>query len=94
MGITLETPELSVEEKVEVMKLQNQVLKGIFIPIDNPSAPDFKIDKEIERKSPSQRLRDVMYVWYTQQSLTEDFNDFYRKEMERLIEHVKGKLHD
>lgn len=49
------------------------------------------VEIEVEGKSKSQRLRNVLYIYHQQQG-GDDFNDFYAKEMERIIEHYKGKL--
>lgn len=46
----------------------------------------------IEGKSKSQRLRNVLYVYWQQKGGKKDFKDFYATEMERIIEHYKGKL--
>jgi len=53
LGMSLSTPELSTLEKVEVMHLQNNVLEAVFIPTDNPDVPDYKIDTDLEQKTPS-----------------------------------------
>ena len=45
------------------------------------------------KKSRSKRLRDVLYrVWEQHPKGFEDFEAFYRHEMERIIEHYKAKL--
>lgn len=50
---------------------------------------------EVESKTKSQRLRSVLYVYFEQNFTTStnaNFNEFYASEMEKLIEHYKGKL--
>ena len=49
-----------------------------------------EVDIEIEGKTKSQRLRNVLYVYCEQQG--EDFKDFYDNEMEKIIQHYKDKL--
>ena len=51
-----------------------------------------KQQAEGKAKTPSQRLRAVMYIWYQQSNRTVDFEVFYREKMEKLIDFVKGKL--
>jgi len=46
---------------------------------------------EVEGKTKSQRLRNVIYV-YGQQINIDNSNHFYASEMEKIIEHYKGKL--
>ena len=52
-----------------------------------------KVDIEIEGKTKSQRLRNVLHV-YNSQNDNIDFKEFYATEMERIIEHYKSKLLD
>lgn len=53
---------------------------------------------EVEGKSKSQRLRNVLYIYHKEQNITDkkdlhyDFKDFYALEMEKIIEHYKKKL--
>ncbi len=52
-------------------------------------------DLEVEGKTKSQRLRNVLYVLYEQttgQKDAEGFKDFYSNKMEQMIEHFKDKL--
>jgi hypothetical protein len=46
---------------------------------------------EVEGKTLSQRLRNVLYV-YNEQNQNEDFKEFYATEMNKIIEHYKSKL--
>lgn len=50
-----------------------------------------KTEIEVEGKTKSQRLRNVLYR-YNEQNGNKDFNSFYSAEMERIIEHYKNKL--
>lgn len=45
-----------------------------------------------KKKSPSQRLRAVLYRVHEQTGLNIDFESFYATELERMIEHYKSKL--
>ena len=61
--------------------------------LDSIQEEDIPIeDTEFQTKTPSQRLRGVLFrVWETEGSKGE-FNDYYRTEMERIINHFKNKL--
>jgi len=50
-------------------------------------APEFKTDK-----TPSQRLRGVLFVLWEQSGKQGDFDTFYKRKLEEVIEHFKGKL--
>jgi hypothetical protein len=49
---------------------------------------------EVEGKTKSQRLRNVIYILHQQSGLTNSFNDFYANKMEEIIQHFKDKLTD
>ena len=49
--------------------------------------PEFK-----DGKSPSQRLRNVIYVYWEQQGKQGDFETFRKQKMETLIDFIKSKL--
>jgi hypothetical protein len=92
LGISMGTPELSPEEKAEFMRLQGVNLIVLFNPLDEKDAPRYKIDRAVETKTPSERLRGVLYVMWEQSGMKGDFNEFYRSQMEKFIDLVKNKL--
>lgn len=47
---------------------------------------------EVEGKTKSQRLRNVLYILHQQTQPEQDFNSFYSENMEKIIEHYKSKL--
>jgi len=49
-------------------------------------------DIELNGKTQSQKLRDVLFVLNTQQNGGNDFDSFYKKKTEELIEFFKKKL--
>jgi hypothetical protein len=51
-----------------------------------------KTDIEVEGKTKSQRLRNVMYRLWEQKETSVNFNDFYSQRMEQLIEQIKDRL--
>lgn len=59
-------------------------------PIEPPEIP--KGDADSGTKSHSQRLRDVIFIYWKQKGSKGDFEMFYRTQLEKLIEHIKGKL--
>jgi hypothetical protein len=51
------------------------------------------VDADIETKTPSQRLRGVLYRNFEQDNKgCKDFKEYYRIEMEKIITHYKQKL--
>ena len=54
---------------------------------------ELKADYEDKRKTPSKRLRDVLFIAWKQHSEGyEDFEAYYNSKMNKFIEHVKSKL--
>lgn len=92
LGLSVATPELTPLEKAEVMGLQGQNLVCLLTPLDEKHAPLYKVDKEMESKTPSQRLRGVLYVYWESQGAKGDFDDFYKKYLNSIIESIKAKL--
>ena len=45
-----------------------------------------------KNKTESQRLRNVLFRIHEQQDVAEDFEIYYRNEMNKIIEHFKTKL--
>ena len=89
---SVETPELSSEEKAIFFELHGKNLIVTLKPMDYQKAEEYKINKDLENKSPSQRLRDVLYVYWRQLGSKGYFDDFYRKSLEKSIELVKQNL--
>ena len=91
LGLTLSTPELTAEEKVAFMELQNMDCKTLFEPLSE-KADLIEIKGETETKTSSQRLRGCLFVLWEQEGKQGDFEQFYKTKMEKIIDWVKGKL--
>lgn len=93
LAISGVTPELSAEEKVAFIEMQNIPLRAIFYPLGTKDIPTVKVEKDLEQRTPSQRLRNVMYrCWEKEKDI--EFEEYYRQQMERLIDLYKSKLDD
>ena len=92
LGVSLATPELSATEKTVFMDWMNRDLV-MLLQLDQDGAGNIKeVKGEFDRKTPSQRLRAAMYVWWKQAESARTFDDFYLEYMEKTIDHVKSKL--
>ena len=66
---------------------------GKIMASDIMDLPTLDIDKFDIKESPSKRMRNVMFVYFTKSGgKAEDFNIWYIKEMDRLIEKYKSKI--
>lgn len=93
LRLSIITPELTAEEKAEFMQLQAQNLEVLLNPLDKEiKAPAYKVASEFENKSPSLRLRNTLFVLWQQSGERGDYDDYYRKQMEKFIDAVKERL--
>lgn len=60
--------------------------------LDTVAVPTAKPDSGAAQKTPSQRLRAVLFVYFKQLGGSGDFEDFYRGKLEYLIDQYKAKL--
>jgi len=91
LGLSISTPELTVEEKSLFLELQGLNVNLLIEPLDGSEALH-KVTEKIEGKSPSNRLRSVIFIFWTQMGRKGDFEIFYRERMEKMISQVKEYL--
>lgn len=91
--LVFETQEVSSKEGFNLFEMRDRFGWLAFAPqkseLKIPEEP--AVNPRIE-KSPSQRLRNVIFVLWKQLGASGDFEDYYRKQMERMIEQVKERL--
>jgi hypothetical protein len=97
-GVTLGTQELTPEQATEVMKLANK-LCFVSFKIDPFTNQEEQIlaslegEPDLNAKSLSERLRNVLYVKWTQTPQGfKEFKDFYEHYMNRYIDNIKNTL--
>ncbi len=81
MKVIIYTPEMSAVDMALIFEAQK---KGIADEID--------VDYTQEGKTPSERLRNVLYCLFMEKKTAEIFDDFYRREVEKMIDSVKAQL--
>ena len=98
--LKFETRELLPEELMFILGCRQTEGRLVFASqeaeIDDSEV--LSIKETLDLKSHSQRLKDVLFVWYKQATQSQlfvgDFDTFYKQKMETIIEGVKTKLHD
>lgn len=85
LSLRFSTPELSTMEKVAVMELQNKELKILLQPTDSNEAM-VTIKKGVT--TPSQRLRAALHVAWSKSGRAGDFDTFYVRRMEVIINSI------
>ena len=93
VSLRFHTQELSKDDKVLLMEFVNSFGYLMFAlnEFDDADIPKDNV-KNQDGKSPSQRLRAVIYVEWRETNAGGDFEVYYRRYMERLINYVKGNL--
>lgn len=95
--ITLGTQELTPAQAAEIFQLNQKfcytaIKEETFQADEVDAIESLKTDLESE-KTPSQRLRAILYVNYQQKPEGyKDFTTYYQAKMERICEHYKSKL--
>jgi hypothetical protein len=86
------TPEMSSTEKVALFDLHNVLCEILIYPKGAKAVEVIKVNTEMEGKSPSTRLRAVIFVLWKQKGEKEAFEMFYSQTMDKIIEWVKKKI--
>jgi hypothetical protein len=95
LGYRVNTGELSSEEKAAFFELQNMNCLFIIRPLDVTTAGLVEVKSEVDTKTPSQRLRAVMFLlWRQNHEGHEQFDTFYKSKMDAFIEHLKEKIEE
>lgn len=95
LQLTFETQEINAEDMTTLFNLYNSlVYLGVKKTEINPDMLNIKdLPKEFKNdKSPSQRLRAVLYIYWEKNKPDKDFETFYKKKMEEFINLVKDKI--
>lgn len=92
ISFSASTPELTDDELGAFRKLTKTTVNAL-LEAQEGSEQVLEIKEKIDDgRSPSSRLRAVLFVWWEQLGRQDDFELFYRSKMETLIEGVKNKL--
>lgn len=94
--IVMETRELSGKDSAQLFDLRGRegwaILSPNEIKDEDVKLPTERADPSIGQKTPSQRLRAVLWKLHEQGHSGTDFESYYRIKMEGIIEQLKGRL--
>jgi hypothetical protein len=93
--LTFSTRELDGTDSAALFGLANKECWLLIAPddsLDSVDVPKAKPDSGTGQKTPGQRLRAVIFVYWKQAGAQGDFEEYYRQRLERLIEQFKAKL--
>lgn len=93
--LTVDCQEMSPEQEAELFRLKRKM--GWFFFLEKPEAeidpkalPDVAMDAK--EKTPSQRLRAVIWHHWDRSDKTLTFEQFYQQKMDGIINYLKDKL--
>ena len=92
--VAMETRELPGEDAATLFTLRNKEAWAILAPneLDESSIPKEKAESGTGAKTPTSRLRAVLFVYWKQKGSQGDFEGFYKTQVERIIDSIKEKL--
>lgn len=97
--ITLSTQEISPDYKTKIFEFHQEFCEILLSskPLDNKEIDEAGKDidplSSTNLKTPSQRLRNVLFLLFTQDNKGyKDFDSFYKIKMEEVINNFKAKL--
>ena len=97
LRLYVDTQELPPEDIAKIFKLKDvdgiiwTALKEVPLEEKDLDIPEV-IDRDTETKTPSQRLRAVLYRYWEQYKTGQDVELFYRRQMDSFINRIKDKL--
>jgi hypothetical protein len=99
LRLQVDTQELAPESNAELMRQYNKLGHFVFAESEVIKESDIPTTPlEDNQKTPSQRLRSTLFVWFKklqekgELKENSDFEYFYRHHTERLIENIKKKI--
>lgn len=96
LSLNFSTGELDSMETTVLIKLCRINLRMQLTPVGEAVEPPVEVKSEVASKTPSQRIRAVLFCLYKHRqatySIKETFEAFYSEEMNRIIESIKADL--
>ena len=92
MSLRFHTQEMTAQEKLQLLNFYQSFGYVLFKENSFTDADIPKEDASDKDKTPSQRLRAVIYIMWKQRGMNGDFEQFYNKKMEYIINQFKERL--
>lgn len=94
VSLKVETQELSSEETAKIFSFFQ---KQVWIAIAETSITKEQLNipevvDEMDKKSPSQRLRDRMFIYHKEKKMSTPFDEWYKGQLEKLGQNYLEKL--
>lgn len=92
LGFSASTGELNSVEKVALMELEGINVRLLIEPMDYVVEEKIEVKNEASSKTPSERLRAILFVEYRHLKPDQSFAEFYTKTMDAICEERKAML--
>lgn len=92
LSLRFATPELSPAEKAALFEIQGMNLRLLIQPLEGNPDELIDVKQEFQTKTPSMRLRAVLFVAWEQAGKPGEFETWYNHKMNFYIEDVKRTL--
>ena len=94
LTLKLETQELPSEDTAQIFALfQKQIWCALSeIPVTQEDLNIPETVDPLDKKSPSQRLRDRMFVYFKDKKPSDDFDSWYKGQLEKVGEKYLERL--
>lgn len=96
LKVSFGTQECDTSQAGNLFQLRGKYVKCLFSDTNITDLESALVDEQkmvgTKVKSPSKRLRSVMYLTWEKSGLDIDFDTYYSNELEKIIEHYKSKL--
>lgn len=94
LGLTISTPELATKEKAMFMELQGVNCEMTVKPLEG-KAENVVIEKDVNQKSQSQRIKNILYLlWKQKPEGFEEFTPYYKHKTDKIMDHYKTLIED
>lgn len=94
LGLSISTPELSPEEKGLFFELQGMNVKLLIEPTDELAKEQYSVETDLNQKSQSVRIRNVLFILWKQKPEGKEFEVYYKEQTEKIIEYLKSKIEE
>jgi hypothetical protein len=93
LGLSINTPELQPAEMLAFFQLRGLECKLLLQPKATlPELAFVDVKGQFDEKTPSQRMRSILYLLWKQKNEAIEFEVFYRQKMDGMIQHLKDQL--
>lgn len=89
---SVETAELTAEQSGILMSYHGIAARVLVAPHAGGDVEIEQVAEERDTRTPSARMRAVLFLLWKHEKSTAPFNQFYEARCEKIIEHLKSKL--